>query len=83
MLIAFFLQLVVAVHRTDDMFDIVDKAFAIGKAAEQKCLPTMRTLGLALFDPRPQAVLAGELAAGGTHPWLFHVLEADVTLQES
>jgi hypothetical protein len=39
-------------------------------------------LGFALLDPGAEAVVAGELAAGGAHSGLFYVLKADVALQE-
>ena len=79
---AFLLQLVVAVHGTDDVLDVVHEALAVGKAAQQQGLAAVRALGFALLDPGAQAVLAGQLAARRAHPRLLYVLEADVALQE-
>lgn len=41
------------------MLDVVYEALAIGKATKVQCLPTMRTLRLALLDPGSKAALAG------------------------
>jgi hypothetical protein len=64
------------------VLDVVHEAFTVREAAQEEGLAAVRALGLALFDPCPQAVLAGEFAAGWAHPGFLYVLEADVALQE-
>jgi hypothetical protein len=76
------LQSFVAVHLAEQVPHVVYEALAVGEAAQEEGLAAMRALGLALLDPGAEAVVAGEFAAGGTHPWLFYVLKADVALQE-
>lgn len=82
MLAALLLQSVVAVDGTEQVLDVVDEAFTVGEAAQELRLAAVRALRLALLDPGAQAVLAGELAAGRTHPGFLNVLVADVALQE-
>jgi hypothetical protein len=81
-LTALLLHPLVAVHRAQQVLDIVDEALAVGEAAEEEGLAAVGALGLALLDPGAQTVLAGQFAARGTHPRLLHVLEADVALQK-
>ena len=76
------LRALAAVHRAQQLPDVVHEALAVRKTAEQQRLAAVRALGLALLDPGAQAVLAGQLAAGGTHARLLHRLQADVALQE-
>jgi hypothetical protein len=82
MVAALFLHLLVAVHGAEQVLDVVHEALAVREAAQQEGLAAVRALGLALFDPCPQAVLAGELAAGRAHAGFLYILEADVALQE-
>ena len=82
MLAALLLRALAAVHRAQQLPDVVHEALAVREAAEQQRLAAVRALGLALLDPGAQAVLAGQLAAGGTHARLLHRLQADVALQE-
>lgn len=82
MLGALLLYAVAALQSTQQLLDVVDEALAVREAAEQEGLAAVRALGLALLDPGAQAVVAGQLAAGGTHPRLLHRLQADVALQE-
>lgn len=79
---ALLLQLFVVVHRTQQVLYVVYEALAVRKAPQQQWLPAVRTFRLALLDPGPEAVVAGELTARGTHPRLLHILKADVALQE-
>lgn len=79
---ALLLHAVAAVEGAQQLLDVVDEALAVREAAEEERLAAVRALGLALLDPGAQAVLAGQLAAGGTHARLLHRLQADVALQE-
>lgn len=51
MLAAFFFQLLVIVDRTDEVFDVVDEALAIGEAAQQERFSAMRTFRFAFLYP--------------------------------
>jgi hypothetical protein len=83
MLLAFLLHfIVIIIHRTQEMFDVVYESLAICKTAEQEGLSAVGTLRLALLDPGSKAVLAGQFTARWAHSWLFYVLKANVALQE-
>jgi hypothetical protein len=55
--IALFLQFFVAIHRIQQMLDVVHKAFAVGEAPQKKRLPAMWTLWLSLLNPGAQTTL--------------------------
>jgi hypothetical protein len=82
MLAAFLFQLLVAVHRTQQVLDVVHESLAVGEAAQEERFAAVRAFGFAFFDPGSEAVVAGQLAAGGAHPRLLDILKADVALQK-
>lgn len=82
MLLALLLQPFVAVHLAEEVPHVVYEPLAVREAPQQERFSAVRALWLALLDPGAEAVVAGELAAGGTHSGFFHVLKADVALQE-
>jgi len=64
------------------MLYVVHEPLTVCEASQQEGLSTVGTFGLTFLNPCSQAVLAGQLAAGGTHSGFFDVLKADVALQE-
>jgi hypothetical protein len=81
-LTALLLGFLVAFHRAEQVFDVVDEPLAVGEAAEEEGFAAVGTFGFALLDPGAETVLAGEFAAGGIHAGLLDFLETDVAQQE-
>ena len=72
----------VVVHRGEQVLYVVDEPFAVCKTNQSHCFSAVGALWLGLLDPGAEAVLAGQLGAGGAHAWFLDVLKADVALQE-
>ena len=64
------------------MFYVVDEPFAICETDQSHRFSAVGALWFGLLDPGAEAVLTGQLGAGGAHAWFLDVLKADVALQE-
>lgn len=82
MLHAFLPDFLILLHLAEQVADITNEAFTLGKVAKGGHLAAMRALGAVVLDPGAQAFLAGHLAAGRAHFGLLQRLETDVAVQE-
>ena len=83
MLLTPLLEFLVAIQRTDQVLDVVKKTFTVSETSQQHRLAAVRALGLALLDPGPKTILAGQFRTGWTHFGLAHILETDVALKHA
>jgi hypothetical protein len=59
MIHALLFHLLVAIHRTQQVLDVVYKTLTVCEVPQQKGLTAVRALWLALLDPSSEAVLTG------------------------